>query len=241
MKLATGIIPARYSSSRFPGKSLAPILGKPMIQWVYEGAKKATLLENIIIATDDRRIYDAASSFGAEARMTSRNHKSGTERAAEVAADLTTPIIINIQGDEPLLEGAMIDRLIECLQEETIPMATLALKVLEMGKIHDRNLVKVVVDTEGFALYFSRSPIPNSATDYFWLHVGIYGFSREFLMKFPSLPDSRLEKVEKLEQLRALENGFRIKIVEISSPTLSVDTPTDIMKVENFLKKTITC
>jgi 3-deoxy-manno-octulosonate cytidylyltransferase (CMP-KDO synthetase) len=237
LKLATGIIPARYCSSRFPGKPLAPLLGKPMIQWVYERALQATLLEEIIIATDDRRIFDAARSFGAEARMTSGGHRSGTERAAEVAASLNTPLIVNIQGDEPLLEGTMIDKLIESLQEETIPMATLALKVYEMDKIFDRNLVKVVKDSEGFALYFSRSPIPNMAKDYFWLHIGIYGYQRDFLREFPSLQATRLEKTEKLEQLRALENGFRIKVVETECVTLSVDTPTDIIKVEKFLMK----
>ncbi|MCJ7579425.1 MAG: 3-deoxy-manno-octulosonate cytidylyltransferase [Candidatus Aminicenantes bacterium] len=237
MRKASGIIPARYNSQRFPGKPLAPILGKPMIQRVYERAIKAEFLENVIIATDDQRIFDAALSFGADVRMTSSGHRSGTSRAAEIASSLDSPLIINIQGDEPLLHVSMIDDLIQVLQDKTIDMATLAVKDDNIAKIKDKNIVKIVKDHEDFALYFSRSPIPFNSADYFWKHIGIYGYQRTFLLKFESLPETRLEKVEKLEQLRALENGFRIKVVSTPHSILSVDTPEDIIKVENILRE----
>lgn len=237
MKLATGIIPARYDSKRFPGKHLAVILGKSIIQRVYEQAQTANLLQRIIIATDDERIFQASQAFGAEVLMTSPLHNSGTERAAEIAEKINTPIIINIQGDEPLLRGKMIDDLVIALQDETIPMATLAAKVKDLSLINEKNIVKAVLDKNGFALYFSRSPLPFQASDYFWQHIGIYGYQRDFLLKFRQLSASRLETTEKLEQLRALENGYKIKIIETSSPTFSVNTPQDIIRIENFLKQ----
>ena len=177
MKLATGIIPARYDSKRFPGKHLAVIQGKSIIQRVYEQAQTANLLQQIIIATDDERIFQASRSFGAEVLMTSPLHNSGTERAAEIAEKINTPIIINIQGDEPLLRGKMIDDLVIALQDETIPMATLAAKVKDLSLINEKNIVKAVLDKNGFALYFSRSPLPFQASDYFWQHIqrqGLY-------------------------------------------------------------------
>lgn len=237
MKLATGIIPARYDSKRFPGKHLAVILGKSIIQRVYEQAQTANLLQRIIIATDDERIFQASQAFGAEVLMTSPLHNSGTERAAEIAEKINTPIIINIQGDEPLLRGKMIDDLVIALQDETIPMATLAAKVKDLSLINEKNIVKAVLDKNGFALYFSRSPLPFQASDYFWQHIGIYGYQRDFLLEFSQLSVSRLETTEKLEQLRVLENGYKIKIIETSSPTLSVNTPQDIIRIENFLKQ----
>ena len=237
MKLATGVIPVRYQSSRFPGKALAPILGKPMIQRVYERAKEAEHLDQVIIATDDERIFEAAKKFKARVMMTSPLHNSGTERVAEVAKKIEAPVILNIQGDEPLLEGKMIDELVEVLQDKSIPMASLMTKVSDLGLLHDSDRVKVVVNKEGYALYFSRSPLPFQATDYFFHHIGIYAFQRDFLLKFIQLNPSRLEKTEKLEQLRVLENGYRIKMIETEFPTLSVDTPQDIIKVEEILKK----
>ena len=237
MKLATGIIPARYDSKRFPGKHLAVILGKSIIQRVYEQAQTANLLQRIIIATDDERIFQASQAFGGEVLMTSPLHNSGTERAAEIAEKINTPIIINIQGDEPLLRGKMIDDLVIALQDETIPMATLAAKVKDLSLINEKNIVKVVLDKNGFALYFSRSPLPFQASDYFWQHIGIYGYQRDFLLEFSQLSASRLETTEKLEQLRVLENGYKIKIIETSSPTLSVNTPQDIIRIENILKQ----
>jgi len=237
LKLATGIIPARYDSKRFPGKHLAVILGKSIIQRVYEQAQTANLLQRIIIATDDERIFQASQAFGAEVLITSPLHNSGTERAAEIAEKINTPIIINIQGDEPLLRGKMIDDLVIALQDETIPMATLAAKVKDLSLINEKNIVKAVLDKNGFALYFSRSPLPFQASDYFWQHIGIYGYQRDFLLEFSQLSASRLETTEKLEQLRVLENGYKIKIIETSSPTLSVNTPQDIIRIENFLKQ----
>ncbi len=237
MKQAVGIIPARYGSTRFPGKPLAAILGKPMLQWVYERACSARNLSRVIIATDDERILTASKAFGAEAIKTSASIVSGTERAAEVARDLDSQIIINIQGDEPLIKAEMIDSLVEALQEDSLPMATLVLKTKDLTLHKDKNIVKVVIDEQGFALYFSRSPVPFQASDYFWQHIGIYGYQKTFLLRFSRLPASRLEKTEDLEQLRALENGFRIKAIETLHSTLSVDAPEDIIKVEKKIKE----
>jgi 3-deoxy-manno-octulosonate cytidylyltransferase (CMP-KDO synthetase) len=237
LREAAGIIPARYRSSRFPGKPLATIAGKYLVQRVYEQAKKSKLLQRLVIATDDERIYTVSQNFGAEVYMTSPHHQTGTERVAEVAKKLETPVIINIQGDEPLVQGEMIDSLIQTLQDESVPMATLAAKVTDLDLQQDRDIVKVVWDTKQYALYFSRSPLPFRSTDHFWQHIGIYGYQKEFLLNFQGLPFSWLEKSEGLEQLRALENGYKIKIVLIASPTLSVDTPEDIIKVEKFIEK----
>lgn len=208
-----------------------------MLQRVYERARSSRRLKRIIIATDDQRIFKAAQAWGAETWMTPVNLNSGTERAAEVAKKTDSPIVINIQGDEPLIKGQMIDDLIQTLQDNTIPMATLAAKTKDLALLGDENIVKVVIDKDGFAMYFSRSPLPYRPSDYFWQHIGIYGYQRNFLLKFCNLPDSRLEKEERLEQLRALENGYRIKVLEASFATLSIDTPQDIIMVENFLKK----
>ncbi len=208
-----------------------------MIQRVYERAKQAEFLENVIIATDNQRIFDASLSFGADVRMTSSTHSSGTSRVAEVAAQLDSPLIINIQGDEPLLHVSMIEDLFRALQDKRIHMATLAVKNNHVADMKDQNIVKVVKDKENFALYFSRSPIPFNSADYFWRHIGIYGYQKTFLLQFKSLQETRLEKTEKLEQLRALENGYRIKIVDTPHSILSVDTPEDIIKVENYLRK----
>ena len=208
-----------------------------MIQRVYERAIKAEFLETVLIATDDQRIFDTALSFGADVRMTSSEHKSGTSRAAEIASSLDSPLIINIQGDEPLLDTSMIDDLVQVLQDDTIDMATLATKDNNMANIKDKNIIKVVKDRKDFALYFSRSPIPFDSADYFWKHIGIYGYQKSFLLKFDSLPETKLEKTEKLEQLRALENGCRIKVVSTPHSPLSVDTPEDIIKIETILTK----
>jgi 3-deoxy-manno-octulosonate cytidylyltransferase (CMP-KDO synthetase) len=207
-----------------------------MIQRVYEATRTAKNLERVIVATDDKRILQAAQDFGAEARMTSSSHRSGTDRVAEVAREINASVVINIQGDEPLIKGEAIDELVEALQDEDIPMATLAVKEDDLNLLNDSNVVKVVPDKDGFALYFSRSPLPFQASDYFWRHIGIYGYQKDFLQKFCRIPPSRLEKTEKLEQLRALENGYRIKIIENKFSTLSVDLPEDIIRVENLLK-----
>lgn len=237
MKIASAVIPARYRSTRFPGKSLALILGKTMIQRVYEGVRQAKLIDRVIIATDDERILGTARGFGAEAVMTSPEHRSGTERAAEVAQNLNIPFIINVQGDEPLVTGKMIDHLIKGLRNSEAPMASLMAKVHDLSLIHEAHIVKVVADKQGYALCFSRAPLPYQASDFFYQHIGIYGYQREFLLQFARMKSTRLELTEKLEQLRVLENGYKIKMMEIPFPTLSVDTPQDIIGVEEFLKK----
>ncbi len=237
MKLATGIIPARYQSRRFPGKPLALIQGKPMIQRVYERAREAKFLDRLIIATDDEKILEAAEDFGAEVQMTSPLHNSGTERVAEVAKEIKTSIVINIQGDEPLLRREMIDDLVEALQDKAIPMATLAAKQKDMDLLYDNNVIKVAADRGGFASNFSRSPLPFETSDYFLQHIGIYGYQKEFLLALSEIPPSKSEKTESLEQLRVLENGYKIKIIETPFSTLSVDSPQDIIEVENFLNK----
>lgn len=237
MKEAIGVIPARYHSQRFPGKPLALINRKPMIQRVYERALTSKLLSRLIIATDEERIFKACQEFGAEVWMTSPDHNSGTERVAEVAQKIKAPLIVNIQGDEPLIRGEMIDELVAALQDESIPMATLAAKVKDSKLLNEKNRVKVVVNKDGFALYFSRSPLPFQSLDYFLQHIGLYGYQKDFLLHLSKMGPSRLEKTEQLEQLRALENGYRIKIIESPFPTLSVDSPQDIIKVENYLKE----
>jgi len=237
LKQAAAVIPVRYQSSRFPGKPLALILGKPMIQRVYDGVREARLVDRVIVATDDERILQVAKSFGAEAVLTSGSHNSGTERAAEVAQIVDNNIIINVQGDEPLVTGGLVDSLVEALQDEGIRMASLMAKVFDLDLLVNPNINKVVTDHENFALYFSRAPVPYQASDFFFQHIGIYGYKKDFLAEFAEMKPTRLEHLEKLEQLRALENGFRIKMVEVSSPTLSVDTPGDIIKVEEFLRK----
>jgi 3-deoxy-manno-octulosonate cytidylyltransferase (CMP-KDO synthetase) len=233
---AIGVIPVRYGSVRFPGKPLAPILGKPLLRWVYEGARQARLLDRVIIATDDERIMAAAASIGAEARMTSPDHASGTDRVAEVARDTDAEVVLNIQGDEPLVRGPMLDALVEALQTGETRMATLMAKNYDISLSGDSHIVKVVADSRGRALFFSRSPLPHGAKDYFHQHIGIYAYRRELVLGYGRLPASRLEAAEKLEQLRALENGIAIAMVEIDRPTLSVDTPRDIIDVEKRLR-----
>ena len=239
MKLATAVIPARYHSRRFPGKLLALIQGKPIIQRVYEGVRAANFIDRIIIATDDKRILNASKDFGAEVRMTSPSHNSGTERVAEVAKEIKSSIVINIQGDEPLVRGEMIDDLVVALQDEAIPMATLVAKVNGLDLLYEKNVVKVLVDKKGFALNFSRFPFPSQESDFFLRHIGIYGYQKDFLLTFSKIPPSKLEKAEDLEQLRVLENGYKIKIIKTRFSTLSVNSPQDIIKVENFIKNRV--
>lgn len=235
MKKGLGIIPARFESSRFPGKPLALIHGKPMIRRVYEAAQNANSLERIIVATDDGRIAEACRSFGASVVMTSPDHRSGTERAAEAAAAFDSPIVVNIQGDEPLLDGRDIDKLVQALQDEKTSMASLMIRVRDTQSIHDENRVKVVTDRDGYALYFSRAAIPFRAGDGFFQHIGIYAFQRGVLEAFARLDPSPLEISENLEQLRALENGFRIRMIETQTPSRGVDVPRDIAEIERIL------
>ena len=233
-----GIIPARYSATRLPGKPLADICGKPLIQYVYEQARKSGLLEDVIVATDDERIWEAVEEFGGKAVMTSPTHPSGTDRCAEVARQIDCDFVINIQGDEPLIPPEVIDKVAEALMEsdEEIPM-TSAATLANKEERENSNVVKVVTDQKGIALYFSRSPIPfyRNPVAPTLRHIGIYGYRKDFLLKFVSLPQTPLEKTESLEQLRALEHGFKIKIVLVDYSPVGVDTPEDLERVRKLL------
>ena len=232
---AVGIIPARFRASRFPGKPLATIAGRPMLAHVIEGARRAKKLREVIVATDDERIAAAAAALGAPVALTSPDHPTGTDRLAEVAAQLSDAIVVNVQGDEPLIEGFVIDAAVEALEADAeAPMATVA-HPLESDALADPNRVKVVLDRRGRALYFSRSAIPHVRGELprRWQHVGLYAYRRDFLLDFVALPPTPAERAEQLEQLRALENGHAIgcAIVEGWS-SIPVDVPADVARVE---------
>lgn len=238
MVKVTGIIPARYQSTRFPGKPLADICGKPMIQHVYERAKAASVLEDVLVATDDARIYEAVTGFGGKAVMTSPHHSTGTDRLAEVATELDSDIVVNIQGDEPLLRPESIEQAVRpLLEDESLEMSTLKLRIENPEDVLDPNVVKVVTDLNGNALYFSRAPIPypREGTTTYYRHIGLYVYRREFLLRFAKLAPTPLETIEKLEQLRALENGYKIRVVETEYSAIGVDTPEDLEKVKQIL------
>ncbi len=235
------IIPARYDSARFPGKLLCPLKGLPVIQHVYINSKKARMPGDVIVATDSEIIFEAVTSFGGKAAMTKTGHQSGTDRIAEVAGLTDYDIIVNVQGDEPLIRSEMIDDVIELLEDERASIGTLVKRIQDPQEIADPNVVKVVFDSERFALYFSRAPIPFRAPhseiwtpDYF-KHIGIYSYRREALLAFAGMRQAGLEKIEKLEQLRALENGLKIKVRETIFETCGVDIPEDIERVEKCL------
>lgn len=245
----TAVIPARYASSRFPGKPLAQILGKTMIQRVYERTAQAACIDRVVVATDDSRIADVVSGFGGEVLMTSADHATGTDRLAEVAARIDTQLIVNVQGDEPLIDPHMIEAAVAPLSEDpNIPMGTLKTPLLKWQEYRDPNVVKVVTDRRGFALYFSRASIPHPrevavddptvspASLGLYRHIGLYVYRKDFLLTFAGLPESPLEKLEKLEQLRALENGYAIRVVKTDRVSLGVDTPEDLARVEAHLR-----
>ena len=239
-----GVIPARYSSTRLEGKVLVHILGKPMIQHVYERAKQALLLDDLIIACDDERVANAAKEFGAKAVMTSKDHSSGTDRISEVVNPIDVKIVINIQADEPLIHPTMIDAVARALlDDKSITMATVMKKLEDPHLKNDPNIVKVVVDKNNFALYFSRSAIPHHPANsevkspVYYKHIGLYGYTKDFLFIYKNLPPSGLEKTECLEQLRVLEEGFHIKVIETKYDTISVYTPEDLEKVKAYLAK----
>ncbi|MBX9670665.1 MAG: 3-deoxy-manno-octulosonate cytidylyltransferase [Candidatus Obscuribacterales bacterium] len=237
------IIPARYASTRFPGKPLISIAGKTMIQRVWEQAKQSKLAKHVIVATDDQRIADAVRAFGGEVRMTSDKHESGTDRLAEVANSLReVGIIVNVQGDEPLISPLVIDAAIKPLiADRSVEMSTVAYPVKDDEKWQSPQLVKVVTDRQGFALYFSRHPIPflrdpgEGARAPRLGHAGLYVYRKECLAKLAGLAPTPLEQTEKLEQLRALENGIKIKVVVHEHNSPGVDVPEDIAKVEALL------
>ncbi len=252
----SAVIPARYGSTRFEGKPLADILGKPMIQWVYEGVSQSRLIDEVIVATDDQRILEAVQSFGGKGVMTSSEHPTGTDRVAEVAQRLKSEIIVNVQGDEPLVKGSIIDKAIRpLLKDDSLYMSSLMTRIEDIKDWLNPHQGKVVVDQKNFALYFSRSPIPfprdfnveqilSSPADKRGIFskrvfktIGLYVYRRKFLLKLSKMKPTPLEKLEKLEQLRALENGFRIKVIPVDYEPIGVETPEDIQKVVTFLSR----
>lgn len=245
----TAFIPSRYDSSRFPGKPLASIAGKPMIQHVYDCALACTQITEVFVTTDDERIFECVEQFGGRAIMTSRHHKSGSDRIAEAVDKLglkDNDIVVNIQGDQPIFRSSIIWDMVEPLIEEPdLVMSTLKYRIRDEFEIEDSNIVKVVCDDNDFALYFSRCPIPfhrdqeRPESWVFFKHLGFYAYRKRFLLEFNSLPKGKLENAEKLEQLRALEFGFPIKVMEVSSDSVEVDTPGDIKKVERIIAESI--
>lgn len=227
-----GIIPARFSATRFMGKVLADLGGKPVVQHVWENAKKAKLFEDLIIATDDERVVKAAEDFEAKVVYTSPDQPSGTDRLIEVVNPIDVEVIVNIQGDEPMVRPEMLDELARAiLDDKDVYMATLAKKIEDKSEIEDPNVVKVVKDKNGFALYFSRAAIPHPRhmnTLQYFKHLGLYAYTKDFLFEFSNFQKSHLEMTEGLEQLRVLENGYKIKVVETEFDTIGIDTPEDL-------------
>ena len=244
------IIPARYASTRFPGKPLAIIAEKPMIRWVYEGVQKASRVDQVIVATDDERILEAVRDFGGEAVMTSGMHPSGTDRIAEAAQGFDSDIVVNVQGDEPLIRGDVIDACIQPLQEGAKePVVTPCVRIRKLTDLHNPDVVKVVKNPAGRALYFSRSPIPfdrdrelhedDLAQISFWKHLGLYAYRRDFLLQYSRMEQTPLEKREKLEQLRILENGYAIQVVETDYDPIGVDSPEDLEKIRDLFDEKV--
>ncbi|WP_394866654.1 3-deoxy-manno-octulosonate cytidylyltransferase [Paraclostridium bifermentans] len=242
MKDIVAIIPARYASSRFPGKPLAKIHDKPMIQWVYESIKNIDGIKAVYVATDDERILNKVSEFGGNAIMTSNKHKSGTDRICEALNKIegNVDIVLNIQGDEPMIKSEMVKSLIDAFKDESVYMATLKKKLLNEDDINNHNIAKVITDCHDNAVYFSRSTIPFNRDKIeeveYYKHIGVYGYTKEFLNIFSNLPQSRLEVIEQLEQLRAIENGYKIKVIETKYESVGVDLQEHIDKVESLLQ-----
>ncbi len=238
------VIPSRYAATRLPGKPLVMLAGKPMVQRVYEQAKLAQTVHRVLVATDDQRIVDAVQAFGGEARMTRSDHRTGTERIAEVAAHEPGDVFVNVQGDEPLIDPVAIDTAVAALLEDPpAQIATVATPIRHVPDIMDPNVVKTVLDFDSNALYFSRAPIPwvrdtqQKVHVKYWKHLGLYVFQRDALLEYPTLPQGELEKIEQLEQLRWLENGWRIRVSEVEHDAASVDVPEDVTRVEKLLQK----
>jgi len=241
------IIPARYGSNRFSGKPLAEIVGKPMIQHVYERARAVGLLSRVVVATDDLRIADCVRGFGGEVVMTRADHVSGTDRLAEAAEKMGVDegdVVVNIQGDQPLFDPEVVAQVAQPLLDDlALPMATLIYQIIRPEEIHDPNHVKTVFDRHGMALYFSRSPIPfqrnpdEPVPPTYYKHLGFYAYRKGFLLTFVGLPEGEWERFEKLEQLRALEFGYQIKVVLTRHDSIEVDTPEDLQRVEAMIRQ----
>jgi 3-deoxy-manno-octulosonate cytidylyltransferase (CMP-KDO synthetase) len=241
------VIPARYASTRFPGKPLADIDGHPMISWVYHRAKSVKEFQDVIVATDDDRIFDCIKSFGGNAVMTPTDLQSGTDRVAFVAKDMQVDVVVNLQGDEPLISPQILSGVCKAFDDEKIYMATPVKKVTDVDELNNKNAAWVVKDKNGDALYFSRTVIPavhkiidksewSNHTTYY-KHIGIYAYRKDFLLELTQLPRIGLEKAEDLEQLRVLENGFKIRCVETNYQAINVDVPEDINKVVKAIEK----
>lgn len=238
-----GVIPARWGSTRFEGKVLAKLKGKYLIQHVWERARKSKALDSILVACDDERIMKAVEEFGGKAVMTSKKHVSGTDRIAEAVGPMAVKVVVNIQADEPLVEPKLIDHLVQTILDDRTCMMATAVKFIEdKDELENPNVVKVVIDQNRNALYFSRSVIPHNRDKKkfddinYYKHLGIYAYRKEFLLKFKDLPKSHLESIEKLEQLRVLEAGNKIKTIETTIDTIGVDTPEDLARVERLIK-----
>jgi len=238
------VIPARYASSRFPGKALAEIAGKPMVQHVVERAAQAKTVGRVLLATDDERIAAAVRAFGTEAVLTDPSHPSGTDRIAEAIRGIPCDLVVNVQGDEPLLPLAMVDETVEpFFADPALEMATVCRAIEDPKDLADPNVVKVVRDLEGYALYFSRAPVPHAREGQPGAgarpskHLGLYVYRREFLFRFTAWKPTPLEEAERLEQLRALEHGVRIKVVETRHDSVGVDTPEDLARVRRLLER----
>ncbi|UCG34999.1 MAG: 3-deoxy-manno-octulosonate cytidylyltransferase [Candidatus Omnitrophota bacterium] len=237
-----GVIPARYASTRLPYKLTKNILGKPLLQWTWQSACSAHSLDKILIACDDSSLKEMAEGFGAEAVLTSSDHTSGTDRVAEAVSEIDARVVINIQADEPLIHPSVINTLAEeMLADSKLMMGTARKKIVEEDEINNPNVVKVVTDKDGYALYFSRFPIPyhreEVAQKQYDKHLGIYAYTKDFLYEFKNLPPSYLERAEKLEQLRALEAGYKIKVIESQFDSWGVDTEEDLKHVEKILSE----
>lgn len=248
MSRTVGIIPARYASVRFPGKVLAPLHGRPLIGWVLERVQQASCLDDVFVATDDVRVRAAVESMGGQVIMTRADHPSGTDRVAEAAASIGAERVINVQGDEPLIDPALIDRIGRALQDDARwDMATAATPMRDPADVASPHAVKVVTDRTGRALYFSRSPIPcdrdgagrlDAEIPLYWRHIGIYGYQADFLHRVVQETPSLLEEMEKLEQLRALDLGCRMRVIPTEEFGIGVDTPEDLARVESLLQQT---
>ena len=233
------VIPARYGSTRFPGKPLVKINGKEMVLHVYDRAKMVKNALEVIIATDDIRIYDCAKKYGAKVEMTSSDIKSGTDRVWEVAKNKSYEIIVNLQGDEPFIDTNVIEQTIEVLENDNeVDISTPVTKIKNIEEVNDPNIVKVVFNDKNYAIYFSRASIPfyrdTNIDKKYYKHIGLYCFRKESLKKFVELPLSKLEKIEKLEQLRAIESGMRIKVFKTDYDSISIDTPSDLEKLKSL-------
>jgi 3-deoxy-manno-octulosonate cytidylyltransferase (CMP-KDO synthetase) len=238
------VIPARYASTRFPGKIIAPLAGKPLVYHVYERARQAKLVSDVIIATDDDKVVEALRPFHVPVMMTRADHASGTDRIAEVVSARACDIVVNVQGDEPLIDPRTIDAVIEpLLADPTLPMATAKALITNPEMVHNPNVVKVVCDERGRALYFSRAPIPyirdestrKKSPPCYFVHIGLYVYRKDFLLQYAQWEPTTLEELERLEQLRVLEHGYPIAVVETQYQSVGVDTPEDLERVSALL------